>query len=165
MLGRSEPASASGGSAPWNCSAPSPHCRATALTWPGAWSQNTPTGVTNGGRPAMIRAAASGVTKRGVPSTKMKPRASAPASTLSRASSMLVMPQIFTLTISGPVLREQKLPHLGAYVGRDDALNIRAGRDPALADRHWAGRDERQQTERGRENRLERLEIAVVHSD
>src|SRR6266498_4179875 len=118
MLGRSEPASASGGSSPWNCSAPSLHCRATAVTWPGAWSQNTPTGVTNGGSSAMIRAAASGVTKRGVPSTKMKPRASAPASTLSRASSMLVMPQIFTLTISGPALPEQKLPHLGVDVGR-----------------------------------------------
>src|SRR2546426_288437 len=59
-----------------------------------------PTGVTNGGRARTIGATCSGVTKRGVFSTKMNPRASAPASTAVNASSALVMPQILTLVIS-----------------------------------------------------------------
>src|SRR3989454_7747349 len=59
-----------------------------------------PTGVTNGGRARTIGATCSGVTKRGVFSTKMNPRASAPASTAVNASSALVMPQILTLIIS-----------------------------------------------------------------
>src|SRR2546426_2709375 len=59
-----------------------------------------PTGVTNGGRARTIGATCSGVTKRGVFSTKMNPRASAPASTAVNASSRLVMPQILTLVIS-----------------------------------------------------------------
>ena len=89
-------ASVSGGSSPWNWSARSPHASATALTWPAGWSQKTPTGVTNGGSARTIGATCSGVTKRGVPSTKMKPRASAPASTAVRASASVVIPQIFT---------------------------------------------------------------------
>src|SRR5713226_5548822 len=59
-----------------------------------------PTGVTNGGRARTIGATCSGVTKRGVFSTKMNPRASAPASTAVNASSRLVMPQILTLIVS-----------------------------------------------------------------
>src|SRR2546425_618302 len=65
-----------------------------------------PTGVTNGGRARTIGATCSGVTKRGVFSTKMNPRASAPASTAVNASSRLVMPQILTLIVN-------------AWVGRD----------------------------------------------
>src|SRR5437867_9970895 len=59
-----------------------------------------PTGVTNGGRARTIGATCSGVTKRGVFSTKMNPRASAPASTAVNASSALVMPQILTLIVN-----------------------------------------------------------------
>src|SRR5207249_4965922 len=58
-----------------------------------------PTVVTNGGRARTIGATFSGVTKRGVFSTKMKPSASAPASTAVIASSRLVMPQILTRVI------------------------------------------------------------------
>src|SRR5262245_51023329 len=65
-----------------------------------------PTGVTNGGSARTIGATCSGVTKRGVFSTKMKPTASAPASTAVMASSRLVIPQIFTRVI-------------GEWVGRD----------------------------------------------
>src|SRR6267378_2763133 len=65
-----------------------------------------PTGVTNGGSARTIGATCSGVTKRGVFSTKMKPSASAPASTAVSASSRLVMPQILTRVIA-------------AWVGRD----------------------------------------------
>ena len=74
-----------------------------------------PTGVTKGGSHEMIAAAAAGSMKRGVPSTKMKPSASAPASTASRASATLVIPQTFTL-ITSTVL-ERQLPHLGRHVG------------------------------------------------
>src|SRR5262245_39391754 len=105
----------------------------------------------------MIAAATSGATYRGVPSTKMKPRASAPAATLARASSALVIPQIFTLTTPSPL--EQELAHLGPDIGgphepladqygmsagRDDALDVVARGDPALADGHRAGRHARQ---------------------
>src|SRR3990167_8967968 len=89
-------ASVSGGSSPWNWSARSPDASAPALTWPVGWSQKTPTGVTKGGSRRTIAATCSGVTKRGVPSTKMKPRASAPASTAVSASPRFVIPQIFT---------------------------------------------------------------------
>src|SRR6267143_6676584 len=65
-----------------------------------------PTGVTNGGSARTIGATCSGVTKRGVFSTKMKPSASTPASTAVSASSRLVMPQILTRVIA-------------AWVGRD----------------------------------------------
>src|SRR5437899_9204857 len=65
-----------------------------------------PTGVTNGGSARTIGATCSGVTKRGVFSTKMNPRASAPASTAVSASSTFVIPQILTLIVS-------------AWVGRD----------------------------------------------
>src|SRR5258705_6992470 len=58
-----------------------------------------PTVVTNGGSARTIGATCAGVTKRGVFSTKMKPSASAPASTAVFASSRLVMPQIFTRVI------------------------------------------------------------------
>src|SRR5712691_9880665 len=64
-----------------------------------------PTGVTNGGRARTIGATCSGVTKRGVFSTKMNPRASAPASTAVNASSRLVMPQILTLIVNAWVGR------------------------------------------------------------
>jgi len=47
-----------------------------------------------------IGATCSGVTKRGVFSTKMNPRASAPASTAVSASSTFVIPQILTLIFS-----------------------------------------------------------------
>jgi len=87
----------SGASSPWNWSAPSRHSSAIAFTWPAGWSQNTPTGVTNGGSVSMMRAAVSAVTWRGVPGTKMKPRASTPASTHRRASSRLVMPHSLIL--------------------------------------------------------------------
>src|SRR5204863_77375 len=60
----------------------------------------------------MIGAACSGVTNRGVPSTKMKPRASAPASTATLASSRFVIPQTLTLTI------ERALAELRAGAGR-----------------------------------------------
>src|SRR2546426_7939838 len=59
-----------------------------------------PTGVTNGGSARTIGATCSGVTKRGVFSTKMNPRASAPASTAVSASSTFVIPQILTLIVS-----------------------------------------------------------------
>src|SRR5206468_9292222 len=65
-----------------------------------------PTGVTNGGRARTIGATCSGVTKRGVFSTKMNPRASAPASTAVNASSALVMPQILTLIVNTWVGRD-----------------------------------------------------------
>src|SRR5882672_9833897 len=58
--------------------------------WPAGWSQKIPTGVT----------------QRGVFSTKMNPRASAPASTATSASSRLVMPQIFTRVIAEWVGRD-----------------------------------------------------------
>src|SRR5437870_6587157 len=58
-----------------------------------------PTGVTNGGNARTIGATCAGVTKRGVFSTKMKPSASAPASTAVSASSRLVMPQILTRVV------------------------------------------------------------------
>src|SRR5947199_215118 len=58
-----------------------------------------PTAVTNGGNARTIGATWAGVTKRGVFSTKMKPSASAPASTAVIASSRLVMPQILTRVI------------------------------------------------------------------
>jgi hypothetical protein len=47
-------------------------------------------------------AAAAGSTYLGVFSTKMKPRASAPASMANSASATLVIPQIFTLVTSDP---------------------------------------------------------------
>src|SRR5207248_1478138 len=68
----------------------------TAFTWPTGWSQKMPTVVVKGGSRRTIDATCSGVTNRGVFSTKMKPSASAPARTARRASSRLVMPQIFT---------------------------------------------------------------------
>src|SRR5207253_1461185 len=58
-----------------------------------------PTAVTNGGNARTIGATCSGVMKRGVFSTKMKPSASAPASTAVSASSRLVMPQILTRVV------------------------------------------------------------------
>src|SRR6267378_3348939 len=72
----------------------------------------------------MIGAACSGVTNRGVPSTKMKPRASAPASTATLASSRFVIPQTLTLTI------ERELPELRPDVD---------GADEPLADEHGVG--------------------------
>ena len=60
----------------------------------------------------MIGATCSGVTKRGVFSTKMKPRASAPASTATFASSGLVMPQILILTT------QPQLPNFRPHVRR-----------------------------------------------
>src|SRR5439155_24706779 len=57
------------------------------------------TAVTNGGNARTIGATCSGVMKRGVFSTKMKPSASAPASTAVSASSRLVMPQILTRVV------------------------------------------------------------------
>src|SRR5262244_1527765 len=108
----------------------------TAFTWPVGWSQNTPTGVTNGGSQRTIDATCSGVTKRGVFSTKMKPSASAPASTAVRASSRVVMPQILTLTIEsqladlgGNVVRlHEALAHEdGARPGVDDPSHLLAG--------------------------------------
>src|ERR1700693_4945830 len=89
-----------------------------------------PTGVTKGGSHEMIAAAAAGSMKRGVPSTKMKPSASAPASTATRASATLVIPQTFTLVNSAlpswlrpsartatPRSQERQLAHLGLHVG------------------------------------------------
>src|SRR5262249_11700465 len=67
--------------------------------WPAGWSQKMPTVVTNGGSARTMGATVSGVTKRGVVSTKMKPSASAPASTAVIASSRFVMPQILTRVI------------------------------------------------------------------
>src|SRR2546425_7398320 len=72
MMGNVNSARSSGVSSPWNWSARSPQASATALTWPAGWSQKTPTGVTNGGSAATIGATRSGVTKRGVFSTKMR---------------------------------------------------------------------------------------------
>src|SRR5206468_1327292 len=89
----------SGFSSPWSWIARSPHASTTDFTWPLGWSQKTPTGVTNGGSQRTIDATCSGVTNRGVFSTKMKPSASAPACTAIRASSRLVMPQILTRII------------------------------------------------------------------
>src|SRR5262245_57538968 len=67
--------------------------------WLAGWSQKMPTVATNGGSARTIGATLSGVTKRGVFSTKMKPSASAPASTAVSASSRFVMPQILTRVI------------------------------------------------------------------
>src|SRR2546425_12134166 len=119
----------------------------------------------------MIGAACSGVTKRGVPSTKMKPSASAPASTASRASSGLVIPQILTL------VTERQLPDLGGHVAgphesladedgvrarRHYGAHLRGGEKAALAHHDWPGRDQRKQLECRLHSRLERVQVAVV---
>src|SRR5262249_51288705 len=99
ITGTERSAQSSGFSSPCSWIARSRHASMMAFTWPVGWSQKTPTGVTNGGSQRTIAAACSGVTKRGVFSTKMKPSASAPACTAIRASSTLVMPQILTRVI------------------------------------------------------------------
>src|ERR671931_2477065 len=93
----------------------------------------------------MIDAARAGAMKRGVPSTKMNPRASAPASADSIASSMDVMPQIFTLTT------EAELLHLRRHVGRPHQAFAHENR--ARARRHH------------RAHLLGRLEPALAHDD
>src|SRR5204863_9026285 len=114
--GTGAPCQSSGFSSPWSWIARSPHASTTDFTWPLGWSQKTPTGVTNGGSFRTIGATCSGVTKRGVFSTKMKPSASAPASTHIRASFTFVMPQIFTRVI--PTSSQRELAHRGAHVLR-----------------------------------------------
>src|SRR3972149_6666946 len=104
----------------------------------------------------MIAAAWAGVTWRGVPSTKMNPRASAPASQQSRASSALVIPQILIRIISGVPQREladlggtgprshEPLAHQDRVrARRHDPLDILAREDAALAHGDMTGRHER----------------------
>ena len=59
-------------------------------------STKTPTGTINGGNLSIIFLAASDVIMRGLPFAKTNPSESAPRSAAINASSLFVIPQIFT---------------------------------------------------------------------
>ena len=131
----------------------------------------------------MIGATCAGVTKRGVFSTKMKPSASAPASTQSRASvdvgdaaDLDARHRGHPPHLPSPLGRgaQSQLADLRGDVGGADerladqhgvgararhALDVVAREEAALADGDVAGRDQRERAERGREVGLERLEV------
>src|SRR3990167_6352457 len=121
----------------------------------------------------MMGAACSGVTKRGVPSTKMKPSASAPAWTAVSASSRRVIPQTLTLTTRELVnlgrdvagSDEALAPEHGGGGGRRDPADLGAGEEPALAHDDGPRRNQRQELERRLDPRRERPEVAVVEAE
>src|SRR5437867_4431357 len=112
----------SGGSSPWSCRQLRPASRAVASMTRGSSSANTPTRVAKGGRAAQRSRAVSGATRRGLPSTKLKPKASTPSSTPSRTSSRRVRPHNLTRTIMSP------LPPKGPGAPRPDPPRASASR-------------------------------------
>ena len=80
---------------PWSCTACSPIWLAISMTRCGASSRKTPTVTVSWGSRLTMSATAAGAIWRG-DGAKMKPTASAPIPTASRASASLVIPQILT---------------------------------------------------------------------
>src|SRR5437763_8791926 len=90
----------SGVSLPWSCAALSPAPLTTCTTRSGSSLRKTPTVRISGGSRRTMSRTIVGLIWRG-DGAKMKPTASAPMATASRASSSLVVPQILTNTHSG----------------------------------------------------------------
>src|SRR5437773_1950524 len=117
ITGRVRPPAYDGFSSPCSCTAPSWTWCATSVTYSIGWLTKTPTGVTNGGRlETMLRARCTSM-NRGLSGQNTNPIAPAPATTAASASSMRVIPQIFTNMgiVLAPVEHNGHEGHKGKY--------------------------------------------------